>query len=101
MGFGFRPCRSDIVRAIRIALLCAATASFASELSYPSAPKRPVTDVYHGVSVVDDYRWLEDDNAAEVKDWVDAQNGFTRKLLDGVSQRGEIVRRVQQLLGNR
>jgi prolyl oligopeptidase len=101
MASGLHPARCGIVRALGIALLCAAATSAAAEPSYPPTPKRPVTDVYHGVSVVDDYRWLEDDNAAEVKDWVEAQNGFTRKLLDSVAQRGEIVRRVQQLLGNR
>ena len=25
----------------------------------PPAEKRPVTDSYHGIKVVDDYRWLE------------------------------------------
>jgi hypothetical protein len=30
----------------------------------PPSPKRPVTDVYHGVKVVDDYRWLENNNFA-------------------------------------
>ncbi len=88
------------------AVLAAFVSSFAigvaaAEFNYPSTPKRPVTDVLHGVSVVDDYRWLEDDGSAEVKDWVAAQNTVTRKALDAVPQRAEIVRRVQQLVGKR
>jgi prolyl oligopeptidase len=73
----------------------------AAEFEYPETPKRPVTDEFHGVTVVDDYRWLEDDNAAEVKDWVAAQNAVARKYLDGIAQRPDIARRVAQLLGKR
>ncbi|HTT14022.1 MAG TPA: prolyl oligopeptidase family serine peptidase [Burkholderiaceae bacterium] len=83
-----------------VALVLAGTAG-AAEIEYPEAPKRPVTDMYHGVSVVDDYRWLEDDNAPEVKAWVAAQNALTRKVIDGIAQRPEISRRLAQLLGER
>jgi prolyl oligopeptidase len=79
----------------------AATSLFAAELEYPPTPKRPISDVYHGVTVVDDYRWLEDDSASEVKEWVAAQNAVTRKYLDGIAQRADIARRVSQLLGQR
>jgi prolyl oligopeptidase len=88
------------------AVVAACLVSFAvgaagAEFNYPPTPKRPVTEVFHGVSVVDDYRWLEDDASAEVKDWVAAQNAVTRKALDAVPQRAEIVKRVQQLVGKR
>ena len=76
-------------------------AANAAELNYPSTPKRPISDVMHGVTVVDDYRWLEDDNAAEVKAWVAAQNAVTRKYLDGIAQRADVARRLSELMGNR
>ncbi|MGD9637311.1 MAG: prolyl oligopeptidase family protein, partial [Pirellulales bacterium] len=48
----------------------------------PEAPVRPVTDTYHGVDVVDPYRWLEKDADPEVKAWSDAENAFARSILD-------------------
>jgi prolyl oligopeptidase len=82
------------------AALGAATATAASEQApvYPAAAKRPVTETFHGVTVVDDYRWMEDDSSPEVRAWVRDQNALTRKVLDAVAQRPEIARRVGELL---
>jgi len=60
-------------------------------------PKRPVTDQYHGVTVVDDYRWLEDLNDPEVRDWNVNQNGHTREVLKGLPARELIRERVAAL----
>ncbi|HVP48367.1 MAG TPA: hypothetical protein VMT32_17355, partial [Bryobacteraceae bacterium] len=56
----------------RIAFLLAGASILAAQP--PATPKRPVTDIYHGVRVTDDYRWLEDFSNPEVKAWSDAQN---------------------------
>lgn len=72
--------------------------AFAAGLDYPVTAKRPVAQTFHGVTVVDDYRWLEDDTAPEVKAWVAQQNALTRKYLDSIAQRPEIARRVEKLL---
>src|SRR5262245_60434633 len=42
----------------------------------PATPKRPAIDVYHGVVVTDDYRWLEDWSRLAVRQWSDAQNAY-------------------------
>ncbi len=60
-------------------------------------PKRPVVDGYHGVNVVDDYRWLEDLTDPEVRDWNDNQNGHTRGVLDGLPVRELIRERIAAL----
>jgi prolyl oligopeptidase len=81
--------------------LCAMAAAVAAAQprpDYPPAPKRPVVETFHGVAVTDDYRWLEDDAAPEVRAWVGAENALTRRILDAVPQRAEIARRVGELL---
>jgi prolyl oligopeptidase len=61
-----------------VTLLAAATAIAAP----PAAPKKPVTDTYHGVAVTDEYRWLEDGNDKDVQKWSEAQNAHARSVLD-------------------
>ena len=41
-----------------------------------------MSDTYHGVRVVDDYRWLENGDDPKVKAWSDAQNARARAVLD-------------------
>jgi prolyl oligopeptidase len=48
----------------------------------PETPKRPVEDVYHGVRVSEDYRWLEDASSKEVQAWTKAENAYARSVLD-------------------
>lgn len=65
----------------------------------PAAKKKPVTDVYHGVSVVDDYRWLEDSKDPDTKNWSDEQNAHARKHLDALAGRDALRARFTELLG--
>lgn len=48
----------------------------------PPARREDVVDILHGVAVPDPYRWLEDGDTAEVRQWVAAQNEHTRQALD-------------------
>ena len=88
--------RSACVAALSSALVAMPAA--AADARYPPTPKRPVSDTYHGITVVDDYRWLEDDANAEVKRWASEQNAATRRYLDGIAQRPAIAARVGELL---
>jgi prolyl oligopeptidase len=63
----------------------------------PATPKKPVVDDYHGVKVIDDYRWLEPGANADVRDWSREQNGRSRAYLDHLSMRPAIVDRLKQL----
>jgi prolyl oligopeptidase len=50
----------------------------------PPTAKNPVGDTYHGTTVSDDYRWLEDGTSKIVRDWSDAQNSHARATLDAL-----------------
>ncbi|MGA7412474.1 MAG: hypothetical protein WBW33_18495, partial [Bryobacteraceae bacterium] len=56
----------------------------------PETPKHPVSDTYHGVTVVDDYRWLEDFSAPAVKQWVASENQYTSSILDQIPIRAKL-----------
>jgi len=66
--------------------------------SPPETPRRPVTDVYHGVSVVDDYRWLEDGSDPRVQAWSNAQNAHARAYLDSLPGRAALQARITAIL---
>ncbi len=57
-----------------------------------AAAEHPVArDTYHGVVVSDPYRWLEDSNAPDVREWVADQNARTQKYLAGLAGRAAIA----------
>jgi prolyl oligopeptidase len=64
----------------------------------PSSRQSDVVDTLHGVSVDDPYRWLEDGASDETRAWVDAQNAFTRTVLEALPQRPAIQARLNELL---
>jgi len=66
--------------------------------AYPPTRKTNVVDSYFGVAVPDPYRWLEDDNAPETKDWVQAQNAVTFGYLNALPGRDAIKRRMTRLI---
>ena len=67
----------------------------------PETSKHTVEDVYHGQTVRDDYRWLEDDDGAGVQAWSDGQNAVARDFIDGIPERGDILARVNELTNSR
>jgi prolyl oligopeptidase len=64
---------------------------------YPETKKIDHTDTYHGTTVADPYRWLEDDTSAETAAWVEAQNKVTFPYLEQISFRKQLLNRVLQV----
>jgi prolyl oligopeptidase len=71
--------------------------SYGTPLTYPVTNKVDQTDNYHGTTIADPYRWLEDANSADTKAWVDAQNKVTQAYLAQIPQREAIRQRLTQL----
>jgi prolyl oligopeptidase len=69
----------------------------AGELVYPQTRKVDHVDTYHGVTVPDPYRWLEDDNSAETAAWVEAQNKVTFGYLEKIPYRRAMQDRIVAL----
>jgi prolyl oligopeptidase len=68
-----------------------------TKITYPESKKVDVVDNYFGTKVPDPYRWLEDENSAETKSWVQAQNATTFAYLDKISYREKLKARLTQL----
>ena len=81
-----------------VALAVLAGCSLAHAQSVPATRTVDVVDTYHGVTVRDPYRWLEDADSAEVKAWAEAQNQHMRGYFDKVQSRPAIKARLESLV---
>ena len=67
-------------------------------LRYPTARMADQVDDYFGNRISDPYRWMEDVDAPEVREWIADENSLTRGVLDGVSGRAAIEQRLMDLI---
>ena len=65
----------------------------------PATRRGDEADVYHGVTVPDPYRWLEDGESSEVAEWVTLHNQRTREALEARPVRGRWHERLSALTG--
>jgi prolyl oligopeptidase len=64
---------------------------------YPHARRGDNADDFHGTTIADPYRWLEDPDSPETRAWVDAQNELTQSYLERFPLRDRIRSRLTQL----
>ena len=57
------------------------------KLSYPPTRRGAQTDNFHNVPVADPYRWLEELDSPETRQWVEAQNKLTNSVLEKIPAR--------------
>ncbi|MDD5361891.1 MAG: prolyl oligopeptidase family serine peptidase [Ignavibacteria bacterium] len=80
-----------------LVLLLAVSTVYSQSFNYPSARKTDVVDDYFGVKVEDPYRWMEDLNSPELKDWVTQENQLTFSFLDKIPYREKIRQRLNEV----
>ncbi len=94
----------DLHRFARGALVAAAVgltaftpAQLVAQIAYPKTQKADVVEDYHGFTVADPYRWLEDVDADQTKAWVEAQNKVTFAYLEAIPEREQLSERLTRL----
>jgi prolyl oligopeptidase len=60
----------------------------------PIAHREAIVDTLHGVPVPDPYRWLEDQNSADTRAWVAAQDAYARRFVASSSRRSSLQREI-------
>ena len=66
-------------------------------LKYPNSPRVDRVDNLHSHPIPDPYRWLEEIDSGQTKEWIGAQNELTFDFLAKIPAREEIRQRLTQL----
>ena len=80
-----------------VSLMVASASECNFVLQYPQARTVETVDDYFGLQVADPYRWLEDENSAETKEWVKSQNKITDDYLSQIPFREDFRSRLTVL----
>jgi prolyl oligopeptidase len=68
--------------------------------SIPVSEVRPVTESLHDVEITDPYRWLEDQDSPETRDWITRQNAYTDAVLGSRPEASLFASRLTELMSN-
>jgi prolyl oligopeptidase len=66
-------------------------------VKYPQTFRSDHVDVYHGVKVPDPYRWLENLDSPQTRQWIEAQNALAQPYLESIPARERIRKRLTEL----
>ena len=64
----------------------------------PMTQVEMVIDTLHGVAIEDPYRWLEDQNSPQTREWITAQNDYTAGIMQALPGREKVTNRLNELL---
>ena len=68
-----------------------------SPYGFPQTKTVDQTDDYHGTTVADPYRWLENLRSKEVSQWVNSQNEFSTPYLQKLPAYNDLKQRLTEL----
>ena len=88
--------RSAKVMFIMLSAILFVTQTVAGPPDYPAARRVSIVENINGTEVQDPYRWMEDADSAELKDWVEAQTAIADAFVAG-AEYDAITRRIEQL----
>ena len=69
-----------------------------SDLPSVPTPREPTSTTYHGRTVTEDYRWLENGSDERTRTWTAAQDARTRAYLDALPFRAQVRHGVEEVL---
>ena len=81
-----------------LASVTAVNAQDAKAKCPPVARMEDVAETIHGTVVHDRYRWLEEQDSAETRAWIDAENACTQAALGRLAGRDAIAKRLGELI---
>lgn len=77
---------------------CFAQEKTASNGCPPASRNDGTKEIIHGMSIADPYRWLEDQNSAETRAWIEAEDKCTSAVLDPFPGKAPITKRLSELM---
>lgn len=86
-----------LIPVLLIAFSCTRTPEITKAGNYPVSERVDTVDQYFGTTVLDPYRWLENDTSAKTAAWVEAQNKVTFAYLENIPYRETILKRISAL----
>lgn len=88
---------TTILTTVVLTLIMVTACKQNTSIQYPETAKTDHVDTYFGHEIDDPYRWLEDDNSAETKEWVKAQNKVTDQYLSRIPFKEKIKKRLSEV----
>ena len=64
----------------------------------PRTDRDDTTEVLHGHTIADPYRWLEDADSQRTRDWVERQRKYAEEYLAQIPARGPFTALMNRLL---
>ncbi len=69
-----------------------------SENRCPETAREDLVETLHGHRIADPYRWLEDPDSEQTRDWVERQRAFTEQQLSALDERSWFTARLRELV---
>ena len=67
------------------------------KIHYPATKKEKVYDTYFDTTIIDPYRWLENDHSKATKAWVIKQNALTSSYMRRIPQIRKVKNRLREI----